>query len=318
MLHVLRSSLVFLVLAIPARADVPTVATDIAPVHSLVAMVMNGLGEPSLIVDTATGPHSGAMRPSQARALQGADLVIWIGPELTPWLEDPIATLAPNARQLELLHTNATHLLDPRDRDGHDHGHDDDGHDDDGRDDDGHDDDGHDNAGADPHAWLDPDNAVIWLSLIADMLKQADPDRADTYDRNAASAQQQIMALTTEIETITAQMKGHPFVTFHDAYQYFEHRFDLTSAGAVSPSDASDPRPARLTWLRVEMARVGAFCAFSEPQFDPGLLLAASGTNDLAVITLDPLGVRHTPGPDLYPALLRDMGQAFADCLAAQ
>jgi len=328
--HFLRFCLVFLFLAVPARADVPKVATDIAPVHSLVAMVMRDIGAPDLIIDSAAGPHGGAMRPSQARALQGADLVIWIGPELSPWLEEPIATLAPNAKHLELLRAKGTHLLDPRARDGHDHGHDDHGHDDHGHDDDGHDDDGHDDDGhedeghvedgydneaADPHAWLDPDNAVIWLGLIADILMQADPNRAGAYYMNAALAKQQITALTTEIEADIAPMRGQPFVTFHDAYQYFEARFGLTSAGAVTASDATNPGPAGLARLRDELNKAGVTCAFSEPQFDPGLLYAATGNDDLTIIPLDPLGLRHPPGPELYPALLRDMGRAFASCL---
>ncbi len=303
MLLFLRSCLILLLLAVPVRADVPKVATDIAPVHSLVAMVMRGLGTPDLIVDAGAGPHGGSMRPSQARALQGADLVIWIGPELTPWLAGPIDTLAPKAKRLELLGAARTHVLAHRDPDEDDHGAE------------GHD---HGDDGADPHAWLDPDNAVVWLGLIAEILKQADPDRAGDYRRNADLAKQEITALATELETTLAPMRGQPFVTLHDAYQYFEVRFGLSSVGAVTASDATSPGPAALARLRDTLKKAGVKCAFSEPQFDPGLLFAASGTSgkdDLKVIPLDPLGARHTPGPELYPALLRDMGQAFASCL---
>ncbi|MEP3299686.1 MAG: zinc ABC transporter substrate-binding protein [Pseudoruegeria sp.] len=70
-----------------ASAEPPRVVTDIAPVHSLVSQVMGDLGDPVLLVDGAADPHSFQLRPSQTRVLANSDLLIWIGPEFTPWLE---------------------------------------------------------------------------------------------------------------------------------------------------------------------------------------------------------------------------------------
>ncbi|MEC8295340.1 MAG: zinc ABC transporter substrate-binding protein [Pseudomonadota bacterium] len=97
-----------LLTATTALADVPRVVTDIAPVHALVAQVMGDLGAPDLLVDPGSSPHSYAMRPSQARALEKADLVFWIGEPLTPWLEGPLETLAAKAETLELLEAPGT------------------------------------------------------------------------------------------------------------------------------------------------------------------------------------------------------------------
>lgn len=321
--HLLRSCLVFLCLAVPAQADVPMVVTDIAPIHSMVAMVMGDFGTPDLMVDTATGPHSGALRPSQARALQDADLVIWIGPELAPWLEGPVETLAPNATRLDLLDAAGTKVLTFReadevghDEDGHDDGdHDEEGHDEDHQDEAHHDEHDHAAGDEDPHAWLDPDNAVVWLGLIADLLAQADPERAADYRSNAASAQQDINDLAAEIASALAPMQKQPFITLHDAYQYFEMRFGLESIGFVTASDASDPSPAGLARLSEKLKQADVSCAFSAPQYDPGLLYAAAGEKKLKVIPLDPLGAELAPGPDLYTALLRDMAQAVSSCM---
>ena len=91
-----------------ALADVPSVAVDIAPVHSLVARVMQGVGDPALIVAPGASPHEYSLRPSEAAALQEADLVFWVSPDLTPWLEGAIDTLAGSASVTELLEVDGT------------------------------------------------------------------------------------------------------------------------------------------------------------------------------------------------------------------
>jgi len=298
MVFKLCSFLAAFMLASAVRGDVPKVSTDIAPVHSLVAMVMNGVGKPDLIVTPGASPHGYALRPSQADALQGADLVVWIGPELTPWLSGPIETLAANSERLELLEVPGTHLLAIRDMDmaqeaGHDHA---------------------DHSGVDPHAWLDPENGRTWLAEIAGRLAELDPDNASQYRANAAAGQAELVTLQAELSAQLSPMQGQPYVTFHDAYQYFEAQFGLTPTGAVTASDPADPGPAGLARLRDELTRTGATCAFTEPQFNPGLLYAATGRDDLKIIPLDPMGSHQPPGPGLYPGVLRDMGQVFASC----
>ena len=305
-----RFLLVAMLLAPVAHAKTPRVATDIAPVHSLVGMVMSGVGTPDLIVSPGASPHGYALRPSQARNLQRADLVVWIGPELTPWLAKPMATLASDADQLELLEAPGTQVLPFRDMGGdgdHDGDHDGDG--------DGHGHEGgHDHDGIDPHVWLDPENAVAWLAVIADHLARIDPDNADLYHANAQAGQVELEQLQADLTAVLAGMQGKPIATLHDAFQYFEARFGLVSVGSVSLSDASDPGPAHLAQLRATLADKGVTCAFAEPQFDPGLLEAAIESRDIKIITLDPIGSQFEPGPGLYVDLLRDMGKAIAGC----
>jgi len=328
---------VFLMLGAPgASADVPQVATDIGPVQSLVARVMDGVGTPDLIIRPGASPHGYALRPSEARALQQADLVVWMGEGLTPWMVKPIRTLAGQAQQIELLEVAGTHVLPLRahgaDMD-HDHGHghveehedhDDEGHEDhvednhegDAHDDESHDGEGHDDHGTfDTHAWLNPDNARIWLRPIADELARLDPDNAAAYRVNADAAAAELHSLTEEIAATLAPVRDIPFVSFHDAYHYFEDRFGLVSAGTVSPGDATDPSPAQLAALRDRIRANGVTCAFSEPQFDPALLRTASGDRDVTILQLDPLGSLLETGPALYPEMLRAMAQTMAECL---
>ena len=106
-------------------AEVPRVVTDIAPIHSLAAAVMEGAGTPTLLIGPGTDPHHAALKPSQAESLQEADIVLWMGHGLTPWLEEPVETLATRATILELMDTDGAVTLEMRgDHDDHDHGHD--------------------------------------------------------------------------------------------------------------------------------------------------------------------------------------------------
>ncbi|WP_375573446.1 zinc ABC transporter substrate-binding protein [Seohaeicola saemankumensis] len=325
-----------------AIADVPRVATDIAPVHSLVAQIMQGLGEPSLIVQPGASPHGYSMRPSEARALDQADLVIWVGEALTPWLEGPIATLGENADKIELMSVEGTIVYDYRegatfghhDHDhgaddhakDHDHDHDHDHAKNEAKDHDHdhaekahdhaeHDHSGHDHSGHDSHAWLDPVNARLWLGVIAAELGRLDPDNAAAYAANAAAGQADIDALQAEIAAMLAPVSDKGFVVFHDAYQYFERRFDLAAAGAITLSDASTPSAGRIAELRDAVATMGAACVFAEPQFDKRLIDTVFA-GSARVGLLDPLGQDLAPGAALYPQMMRGMAMSFADCLA--
>lgn len=106
----------FCFVASPLTAqEAPRVVADIAPVRALVAQVMEGVGTPDQIIPTGASPHGYAMRPSEARALQSADLVIWVGPALTHWLEEPLDSLAGDVPRLTLMAHGGTKTLPMRD-----------------------------------------------------------------------------------------------------------------------------------------------------------------------------------------------------------
>ena len=323
-----------------AMADVPRVAVDIAPVHSLVARVMEGVGTPDLIVQPGASPHEYSLRPSEAAALQEADLVVWMGAGLTPWMEGAVATLAEDAAVMTLLEADGTVLLDFRegalfeahshddgDHDDHDHDHDDHAHDHDDHDHDhadhaegddhdhdhGHE--GHDHGAHDPHAWLSIENAGTWLNLIAAQLSAADPENAGAYFANAAAAGEEMEALSADIAAMLEPVRGGSFIAFHDAYQYFETDFAFPASGAISLSDATDPSPARIAEIQARIAEEGIDCVLAEPQFNPGIVAAVLDGTEAKTGVIDPLGADLAPGPDLYPQVLRNMATTLVGCL---
>jgi len=337
-----------LILGSTAIADVPKVAVDIAPVHSLVSRVMEGVGSPKLIIPAGASPHEYSLRPSEAKSLQDADMVIWIGEDLAPWMEKSIETLTKNAEVITLLEESDTKLLDFRegalfdehdhdkdhddqddhdDHDDHDHDkdhdnhddHDDHDHDKDHDDHDDHDDhgdhDGHAHGEHDPHAWLSTENAQTWLNLVAGKLSAADPDNAGVYFANAAAAREEINDLVKEVKSILEPVRGRNFVVFHDAYQYFETSFDFPAAGAISLSDATDPSAARIAEIQDRVKDEGIHCVLSEPQYNASLVATVLSGTDAKTGVIDPVGLGLEPGPNLYRDLIRNMARTLAGCL---
>ena len=337
-----------LILGSTAMAEAPSVAVDIAPVHSLVARVMEGVGAPNLIIPPGASPHEYSLRPSEAQSLQDADIVFWVGEDLTPWLEKSIDTLSQNAEITTLLDQSETKLLkfresalfeahDHEDHDEHDHdkshddhddhdehdhdkSHDDhddhDDHDHDKSHDDHDDHEGHNHGTHDPHAWLSIDNAQSWLNVFAAKLSVVDPENAGVYYGNAASAIAELNAVENDINETLDPVRGNSFVVFHDAYQYFENDFEFFAAGAISLGDASDPSAARIAEVQGRIKNEGIDCILSEPQFNANMVMTVLAGTNAKTGVIDPLGSSLEPGPNLYTELVYDMAETLVGCLS--
>ncbi|MGG7578495.1 zinc ABC transporter substrate-binding protein [Rhizobium sp. Nf11,1] len=329
-------------LAIPAllvagtmrAADAPVVVTSIKPIHSLVAAIMEGVGEPALIVDGASSPHTYSMKPSNARSLQETKVIFWVGPNLEAFLEKPLEALGSNASVVEL--DNAPGLtklpfreggaFEPHDDGDHenasgdDHGHDhaaepgrDDGH----AHHDDHEEHEHGHGAFDTHLWLDPMNAKAMATVITTTLVAADPANALTYQANAKALDDKLTALDKEIAATVAPVKDKPFVVFHDAYQYFEHRYGIRVAGSITVSPETIPGAERVSEIHRKVGELGATCVFAEPQFEPRLVkVVIEGTSAKSGI-LDPEAATLKAGPDLYFTLMRGIADSMKACLSS-
>lgn len=299
--------------ALPAHAEVPKVVVSIKPIHSLVASVMHGVGEPTLLVRGGASPHSYTMKPSDAKALSAADLVVWVGPELETFLEKPLKANAPKATRLTLMELKGLTLLETREGgawEAHDHGRKG-----------GHDHKGHDHAEEheelNSHLWLDPANARAIVTATAEALAAKDPAGAETYRTNADRTLQQLDALDAELKAALAPVKDKPFVVFHDAYQYFEARYDLSAVGSITVSPDRRPSAKRLSAIRAKIGGLGAACVFAEPQFEPALVQTVVEGTKARTGVLDPEGSELPEGEALYPTLLRNLAASLRGCLGA-
>lgn len=286
------------------------VVASIKPVHSLVAGVMGSVGSPYLIVKGAGSPHTYSLKPSDAEALQNADVVFWVGDELELFLERAIDTLATQAEVVWLIDTRGLTRLayreggpfegpDGEEEAASDHRHE-----------------GHDHGSIDMHFWLDPENAKAMVDEIESTLSDADPANAKTYKANAETMKRKLNMLDKDIAATLAPVKDRKFVVFHDAYQYFEERYGLKAAGSVTISPDRLPGARRITEIKSKVKELGATCVFIEPQFEPKLITVIIEGTAARIGVLDPLGADLEDGPGLYFTLMRNMANAMQHCLS--
>jgi zinc transport system substrate-binding protein len=261
---------------LPAFASSPEVTVSIKPLHSLVAGMMNGAGDASLIVKGSRSPHTYSLKPSDARTLSSAGIVVWAGAGMEMFLEKPINALSAKSLVLTLS----------------------------------------DDAAADPHIWLSPALAGTIVDKVLAALLLTDPDHADQYRENARSLKSRLGKLQAYGERRLQPFQHTPFLVFHDAWGHFATAFGLNITGAVALNPERPASAKRIIAIRHLIEESGARCLFKEPQFaSPLLTTIVEGHEEIRVRELDPLGSTFKPGPDLYFQMMENNIDAVASCL---
>ena len=355
-IHLISTLIGLLAFSTISKADLKVV-TSIKPIHSLASYIMDGVGSPGLIVDGYNSPHNFQLKPSHAKMLEQADIIIWVGEDLENFLEKPLDTIAKKAEKIELLEIKDIKKLKFRERnifEEHDHddhddhakkedNHDDhddhakkeddhddhddhakkeddhDDHDDHDKKEDGHDDhnghddhEGHAHGEFDPHIWLDPINAKVILNEMVEHLIENDPKNEAKYKSNLDKALKDIDKLT--IDVMTELSNSVSSIVFHDAYQYFEKRFNVNILGAFTVNTDVMPGAEQLAEIREIIEHDKVSCVFSEPQFNPDIIKAVAKDMNIKTGVIDPLGATLDSGKDLYFKLIRNMSASFKGC----
>jgi zinc transport system substrate-binding protein len=282
-------------------AEPPSVVVSIKPIHALVSGVMQGVAEPKLLVKGGGSPHNYALRPSEARNLANADLVVWIGPQLESFLEKPLETLGKKAKKLELLKVVEGPLLELREggaweRDSHEHEvkhHDHGNHEDPDE--------------VNPHIWLSPLLAKQIVSSTAQVLSELDPAHQQRYAENSSRLQERLDALHKELKDRLTPVNTVPYIVFHDAYHYFESTYGLNAVGSITVDAERRPGARRITEIRAKIKALKARCVFSEPQFESRLVQTVIEGTGARTGVLDPLGIELSEGENSYFILLENL-----------
>jgi len=315
-----------------SKAEVKVVAS-IKPIHSLVSYVMDGIGKPDVIVDGYNSPHEFSLKPSHAKMIENADLIIWVGEDLEAFLEKPLNTIAKKAINIEIMNLNGIKKLKFRKKnifeghDDHGHGQKEEKHDDHDHKKEKHDDHGHGHKAEkhgdhgheghahgehDPHVWLDPMNAKVIIKEIEKQLIKLDPDNSSKYKANSKKAHSELDNLTNNIKR---DLKGNlRFVVFHDAYQYFENRFGIKVLGALTVNPDVLPGAEQLSKIRKVIEHEKVNCLFSEPQFNPAIIKSIAKDTKIKTGVLDPLGATLDKSKGMYSELLQSMYASFKGC----
>lgn len=303
------------------HAEDLTVVTTIKPVHALTSQLLAGIAEPRLLIDGTQSPHTYALKPSDARALYASNLLIRISPSLETFTEklrkslpDSVAILTlaegPNVLKLPVRKGGAyaahehggNHDHDDHHEqntlDSHDHGHD------------------HSGDAFDSHIWLDPRNAIAMVNAIADTLIILAPQHAKQIAKNRDHAVVRLAALEAELAQKLKSFHSTPFIVFHDAFQYFEHRFKLNAVGAITLHPEAPPSAKRLSEIRKQIEAKHAKCVFSEPQFNARRIATIVEDTGAAIGELDPVGTDIKPGPAAYDEMMHKLAEAFIACMS--
>jgi len=302
-------ALISSLLSFSVKADI-NVVTTIKPLHSLISNVMKGVGEPSLIIEGTSNPHNFVLKPSHAKLLEDADIIFWIGEDLEAFMEKPLSSLAKDAEKISFMDLGTIEKLKFREDNIFDH---DDHEDHDGHKEDDHDDhDEHNHGEFDAHLWLDPVNAKKMVIEISHELSELDPANKNIYMANADKTIEDLDGLIEEVNQSLS--KNISYVVFHDAYQYFEKRFGVTSAGALTLNPDVLPGAKQIVDIQNLIKEKNIKCIFSEPQHNPKIIETLANDTNILTGTMDPLGANLDSGVTMYIKLIMNIANSIKNC----
>ena len=276
------------------------VVTTIKPIHSLVAGVMDGLGSPSLIVDGSNSPHNFSLKPSHAKMIEDAEIIFWVGEDLETFMIKSLESIANNATKVSFMDLdNITKLKFKEENILEVEGYDDDH-------------DKHADGEFDAHIWLDPKNAIEIVNEIAKTLSLKDPNKKNVYYSNAEKLNHSLNELIKKINL--SINKDARFIVFHDAYQYFEKRFDVSSAGALILNEEALPSAKKVSEIHKIIKKQNINCIISEPQFNPNIIKSIAQDSSILTRSFDPLGSSFDTNKNLYFEMILSLSNSLKDC----
>jgi zinc transport system substrate-binding protein len=286
----------------PAVSKELRVVTSLKPLHSLVSAIMAGTGKPEFLLKALVSPHDARLRPSQARAIARADLIVWIGGQMESSLAPTIKNLGADRAVITVLNLPDLNKLPARasgvwDQGSHGHSQ------------------GHDNYDTDPHAWLTTGNAAVIAKAVAVELARLNPSQAMTYETNLESLRSNLDILTKDLKALLLPVHKIRYVALHDAFQYFEHQFGLSPVGALSPTSGTTPGAKRIHELRAQILRHNVRCIASDP-FSATAYIKTLGASNSQIVLMDPEGLDIPAGPDHYSKMMRQNASTLASCLS--
>ncbi|UTZ40645.1 zinc ABC transporter substrate-binding protein ZnuA [Vibrio campbellii] len=279
-------------LTLPAHAV--TVLTSIKPIQMIATELTEGVTKPDVLLQNNASPHDYALRPSDVKKVAAADLVIWYGHDLESFLEKVVTDKGNTLTISEIPDLSLRKF-------GSEHA---------------HDHDGHHHGTHDPHFWLGIETVQQVANAIAHKLAEIDPEHAATYAENLNKFEVQLKATDAEIKQQLTPVKDKGYFVFHDAYGYFEERYDLNQMGHFTVSPDRKPGAKTLIHIRKTLGTGDVACVFSEPQFTPAVIESVMRGSDVNTGTLDPLGSDIDVKSGSYFEFLQGMSNSFCQCLS--
>ncbi|MBC1185851.1 zinc ABC transporter substrate-binding protein ZnuA [Kluyvera sichuanensis] len=293
------------------HADAAVVAS-LKPLGFIASAIADGVTETQVLLPDGASEHDYSLRPSDAKRLQNADLVVWIGPEMEAFMDKSSQSIPDNKKvtiaQLDGVKPLLMKGADDDDHDGadgddHDHAH--------GEKGDAH----HHHGEYNMHLWLSPEIARLSAVAIHDKLVELMPQSRARLDANLKDFEANLAATDKQVASELAPVKGKGYFVFHDAYGYYEKHYGLTPLGHFTVNPEIQPGAQRLHQIRTQLVEQKATCVFAEPQFRPAVVESVARGTSVRMGTLDPLGTNIKLSKESYPAFLTQLATQYASCL---
>ena len=293
------------------HADAAVVAS-LKPLGFIASAIADGVTETQVLLPDGASEHDYSLRPSDAKRLQNADLVVWIGPEMEAFMDKSSQSIPDNKKVTIAQLDGVKPLLmkgaddddhDAGDGDDHDHAH--------GEKGDTH----HHHGEYNMHLWLSPEIARLSAVAIHDKLVELMPQSRARLDANLKDFEANLAATDKQVANELAPVKGKGYFVFHDAYGYYEKHYGLTPLGHFTVNPEIQPGAQRLHQIRTQLVEQKATCVFAEPQFRPAVVESVARGTSVRMGTLDPLGTNIKLSKESYPAFLTQLATQYASCL---
>ncbi|NEG66371.1 zinc ABC transporter substrate-binding protein ZnuA [Pantoea agglomerans] len=292
-------------LTLPAQANV---VASLKPVGFIAAAIADGVTPVDVLLPDGASEHDYSLRPSDAKRLKNADLVVWVGPEMEAFMAKSAAEL-PAQKNLAMVNIEGIKPLlisggededehtaeksEEQDADAHHHHH----------------------GEFNMHLWLSPEIARKTAVAIHGKLLELMPQDKAKLDANL---QQFEVALADTDKRVSAQLapvRNKGYFVFHDAYTYFEKQYGLSPTGHFTVNPEIQPGAQRLHQIRTQLVEQKAVCVFAEPQFRPAVIDAVARGTQVRKGTLDPLGTDISLAKDSYVKFLSQLSSQYESCL---
>ena len=284
------------------------VVASLKPLGFIASAIADGVTDTEVLLPDGASEHDYSLRPSDVKRLQGADLVVWIGPEMEAFMEKSVKNI-PNAKQVTIAQLNDVKplLMKGADDDDDDHGHNDAGSE--------KSDEHHHHGDYNMHLWLSPEIARASAVAIHEKLVELMPQSRAKLDANLKDFEAQLAATDKQVGNELAPLKGKGYFVFHDAYGYYEKHYGLTPLGHFTVNPEIQPGAQRLHEIRTQLVEQKATCVFAEPQFRPAVVEAVARGTSVRMGTLDPLGTNIQLSKASYSQFLSQLANQYASCL---
>jgi zinc transport system substrate-binding protein len=295
----LGASTLFLSGALQAETRI---VTSIKPVELIVRAVATEDMQTTTLVPPGSSPHNYNMKPSQRRALENADVIFWVGPEMETFLSRLLAGQDFSNRTVALMETeqeaNSDSHTDHGESHDEEHGH------------------GHDHGnGEDPHIWLDPVLAVEMAETIHGILSKLESVDDEALDRNLEQFKARVRETESAIRDRLLPVHDISLFSYHSAFSRFASHYDLKLEGVLTLNPELSPGARHIAEVQDKLRKGHHPCLLTEPQFNQQWWKTITQDLDVTFSTWDPLATDIEATANGYSNFQHSIADAILKCL---